>query len=458
MLTFPGILHPTLAYGMGGSGAGVTFFDPANPSDKPKLANDAIFLAVVSRAMQSSHASPQNYEKVMAALTNGDLSALTLDERAAIVAGASQLRDGYRSNADQAADRLVALIGRSTNNQANTGPGSGQVVTTTPKAGGGQLALTAGELQDNEGFAALALKVFIAAGGSIDQWNNPFSTQMDRGFGGRALFGDKSFGGADMSKWSTEERVSFLKLVADLGSHGRLSGQDQLTLMQAVQQRNNGGGEEASITLPVSGKKVSVDDLMENGTFKKLLSDSVSGPFGGRSTQAGVNVLADLIATADYSQLSLDERSALLTAIDRALDHRNGGLTSDKAAKIVQMFKGFLVPDSSLCEPPPGHTLSNGLTVSDASLASPGNFGSLVQQTLQRSGMASGRDSPGANPGFWQTHQASMLMALDVSSLSPDQRLKLLEKIATASRDKVIDSAEMRDIMNSVGTRYGVFV
>ena len=455
MFTTPTLYTPNLVYGMGGTGPNVTFFDPANPADKAKLANDGVFLAVVGRALQSNHASPENYEKVMRALANGDLSALTLDERAAIVAGASQLRDGYRCTVDQAADRLVALIDRSTNNQANTGPGSDQIVTTTPKAGGGQLAVTAGELQDNEGFSALAFKVFSEAGGSVDQWNNPFSTAT-YGSNGHSLFGDISWGGVDMSKWSTEERASFLQLVAEVGGHGRLSGQDEMRLAQAVQQRNNGGGDEASITLPVSGKKVSADDLMENGTFKKLIFESLGWGFPGRGTSAAVNDLADLIATADYGQLSLSERSALLTAIDRALDPRNGGFTGDKAANILEMLKGFLAVDSSSCSAPPDHTLSNGLAISNASLASPDQFGSLVQQTLQRSGISVGGRTQGWNPGFLQTHQASMLMTLDVSGLSPDQRLRVLEKIATASRDEVIDSTEMRDIMNAAGRTFGL--
>jgi hypothetical protein len=445
--------HSTLVYGTAVPARSIAFFDPNNPADKPKLADDGIFLAAVERAMQANQVSAQNHDKVMTALTHGDLSSLSVDERAAIVAGAGQIRDGYHFYPDQATDALVALIDRSVNNQANGGPGSGQIVATTPKAGGGQLAITAGELQDDEGFGNLAYSVFLAAGGSVDQWNNPFTDRGMRAING-VLLGGKSFGGADMSKWSTEERVSFLKLVAELGSHGRLSGPDHATLVQAIQQRNTSGGDEASITLPVSGKKVTVDDLMENGTFKKLLAESIGGPF--RGVLPGTKELSDLIDTADYSQLSLEERSALLTAIDSALDHRSGGLTSDKAAKIVQMFKGFLAPDAGSPAAAPDHTLSNGLAVSDASLAGSNHFGSLVQQTLQRSGMLSGGPNP--NASAVEQHQVVMLMSLDVSALSPDQRLRLLERIATASRDKVIDSTEMRDIMSMAGVRYGALI
>jgi hypothetical protein len=448
-------------------------YDPQNPADKPKLASDAVFMAAVDAALSSPSnqlLTTADRSRIMDALLNGNLASLSVDERASIIdtIRGHIPRDDLRmlihtGNHVDVPATVLAVIAKYSNNQGYSGPGAGQVVATIPKAGGGDLAITQGELMDDEGFGSLVDRTYLAAGGQPGMFNMgmPGGT-FGAGFGSSRQDGMTP----DMSKWSKEERISYLKLVADLGRDGNLSNDDHLKLMLAIQERNNGGGEEPSVTLP-SGKKVSNDDLMEDGTFQKLLSDRVHAFGAGAARSGPIKDLIDLIATADYSQLSLKERTDLLTALDAATKSWGGSifstLTNDQASAITQMFRGFLAPDPA-APASAGQTLSNGLVVGSTSLANPDDFGSLVQQTLQRSGLLNQSGAPLGSPlGTTAPHSdeqnrraASTLMAIDASRLTPAERLKLLEKIATAARDGVIDDKELRDIMSTPGVSLGM--
>lgn len=93
-----------------------------------------------------------------------------------------------------------------------------------------------------------------------------------------------------------------------------------------------------------------------------------------------------------------------------------------------------------------GQTLSNGLFVSNASLASSEQFGGLVQQTLRQSGIL-----PLSSPYSEIEIAAALFMRLDTSTLSPQQRYALLEQITRAVEDNNVSNDELNSIVAAAG-------
>jgi hypothetical protein len=426
--------------------------DTTDPAKVKLLEDDAYFMHAVDRELNMSglHVSnPTAAKQVLEALTGTDLSALSPAERAEVIRSVQMSRAGFSSHPNTDAATLIKTIERLANNQGYTGPGSEQVLVTVPKAGGGGLNVTRGEVLDNEGFAGLVDNVFVAAGGHIMRFGN-FGAFGDSSAPGQFI--DGRLGRADMSKWSEEERVSFLKLVADCGRDGSMTGSEVDALNRGIQQRNQGGGDEASLTL-ANGVKVGFDDITEDSTFRKQLSSLVNPPFGiwpGLGTAA--TELSNLIASADCAELSFEERSSLLLALGEA--RKDGMLSNAEASKILQMMKAGLTP-SSARNGESGTTLSNGLFVSQESVAGDNGFGALIQQTLQRSGIP-GPAAPSMHAaGLGNAYSVPQLLMLDVSRLSPDQRVAVLEMIAKASADRVIDTKELYAIRREVNRMSG---
>jgi hypothetical protein len=99
----------------------------------------------------------------------------------------------------------------------------------------------------------------------------------------------------------------------------------------------------------------------------------------------------------------------------------------------------------------PGQTLSNGLFVSDASLASSDHFATLVQQTLRQSGMLPINNLSGGGGANLNAVVVQALMMIDTSTLSPQERFALLEQISEAASDQNLSLDELNSIFANAG-------
>jgi hypothetical protein len=343
------------------------------------------------------------------------------------------------------------------------------VVATTPTASGGTKPITRGELLDNENFGNLVNSVFTAAGGTSYAPANPLIA------GGMGLSGTPGgmfsgmgtrgpLWGIDMTKWSEGERIQFLNKVAEFGKDGTMmSWEEQGQLRQmAMNFQSNGDNEPAAVvskspTFTANGLGnsgvISKDDLMENGTFEKTLNSIAL--FGVRADSTEFRALKDAIATANYDELSYGERVALIEAFNTATSDNNA--TASELSAITKMIQGFQTPSGNGSTPAPdtaagGTTLSNGVVVSRGDVASPGNFMTMVNEVLDRSGVSAapnvGMPSPNADA-------LRTLRGLDVSQLTPQQRIQVLEMIAQAGTDRNVTAEETREIVKEVNRMSG---
>jgi hypothetical protein len=404
----------------------------------PLLDNDGAFINMVEKHLG------------VGALRDIDMAALSPEERASILAEA-ELVDLYAYGKSTIRDSNVrslrTLVDTYANNQAYNGPGASDVATTIKNKDGSEVPITMAQLQNDEGFRKLADDVFMTAGGQGRQIGG--TTLLLRGPG--AVMGSGNFGGADLAKWSAEERISFLQEVAKYGTDGSVSDSELDALRAGVQTRNKEGGEAVSLTLP-NGKKVTYDDVMENTTLQKQMSDLIPKNILTAPTDAEKE-LRNTIERSDYATLSFDERSTLLMKLSEAT--KDGKLTDENASSINTTMKAYLAATSS---DGPGKNLSNGLFVPEADVTDPKQFANQIQQTLKQSGIGQAETHYADDQGLATTTAGSandsnipLLLNLDVSKLSVDQRYQVLGMIADkTSKDRVFSSTDLSDVQTAV--------
>jgi hypothetical protein len=460
-------------------------FDSSNPAHVALLKDDREFLRLVQDASVEGRNNPGK-SAVLSMVANTDLSTLTPEERAQIIdvvahRDMAQVRNmpWHYKPLDTAA--VDALLKKLSNNQGYTGPGASEVAVALPSKNGGSLQVTKGQLYDNENFGALADQAFTAAGGQAKELY-PLSHLPDRSryaiLSGGVLNERSNIGGlpsvvinsklqgAQMEKWSEAERIEFLKTVSEFGKDGSLSQDENQTLLKMVDvnnRSNNGAVEEPSAVMGANGKPViSKDDITENGTLKNKLTEMISPAnylmprhefVGVRAIDQDAMVkqkeLVDLIYKADFRKLSYGERVALVKAIDAATaDNR---LTAAEVTEITAQLAGYLASSGGVGSQS-GTTLSNGYFVKDSDVASDDQFGGAVQKTL----IASGVKIDGNNsPGSFGTSYPLELLRMDVTKLTPEQRMDVLEMIASAGSDGKITAEEGRKILDDVARLNG---
>jgi hypothetical protein len=436
--------------------------DAKDPKYLEFLADDKQFLQALSAAMTPNgvgNGAAGAYQSIIDA-ASANVGNLSPEERAQIIQAAKMIRVGYNANTEQAAQQVVQKIQTLSNNQGYTGPDAGTVVTTTPAAGGGTHAVTRGEILDNENFGNLVNTVFTAAGGKPPVVaGSLILTGSLSGMPGN-LFNnnnDSPLTGIDLSKWSEAERIEYLNKVAQFGSDGSLSWQEQGELRNmAMGYSRNGDNEPTAVTANNGFGKptaISKDDLMENGTFEKQLSSMVSGfPLGGGDPDT--KALKDAIATANYDELDYDERVALIQAFNAANSDRK--IDAQEAAGLKQMLESFQKSSGSGGTSNGGTALSNGLVVSKDDVATDDNFMSMVNAVLDRSGATAGSTSAFGMPSFSNNqYTLPMLRGLDTSKLTPEQRIEVLEMIAQAASDREVTRDEANNILKRVNELSG---
>jgi hypothetical protein len=193
--------------------------------------------------------------------------------------------------------------------------------------------------------------------------------------------------------------------------------------------------------------------LMENGTFEKQL-DSIA-LWGADSNSVEAKALKDAIATADYDSLGYEERVALIEAFNAATSDKS--VTAREIAGITQMLEEF--QKSSSCGSPAksGTTLSNGVVISDSDVKSDDNFASMVNEVLDRSGVEVPKSDPYGYGGSFSNNRYTvpMLRGLEVSKLTPEQRIEVLEMISQAGSDREISRDEAQAILKRVNEMSG---
>jgi hypothetical protein len=460
-------------------------FDSSNPAHIALLADDREFLRLVQAASAESTNSPGK-SAVLSLVANTDLSTLTPEERAELIDAIAHREMEQTRNAPWHYKRLDTakvdtLLKKLSNNQGYTGPGASELAVALPTKDGGVLRVTKGQLYDNENFGALADQAFRAAGGQSREIfplsqlplhsrnailsGGVISTRSNVGGLPSVLINNLQLG-AKMEKWSEAERIEFLKTVSEFGKDGTLSPEENQTLMKMVNVNNHSSNravEEPAAVIGSNGKPViSKDDITENGTLKDKLTQMISpGTFQFRSAQfTGVRVidgdatakqkeLVDLLYKADFRKLSYGERVALVKSIDAATaDNR---LTATEVGEITAQLTGYLassVGSGSLS----GMTLSNGYFVKRSDVASDDQFGSAVQKTLIASGVKiDSNNSPGSHGMSYPLE----LIRVNVTKLTPEQRMDVLEMIANAGSDGKITGEEGRKILNDVAELNG---
>jgi hypothetical protein len=458
-------------------------FDSSNPAHVALLNDDRVFLSLVQDASFEGFNHPGK-TAVLSLVANTDLSTLSPDERAQIIDFIAH-RDmelvrnqgwHYKSVNIESVD---ALLKKLSNNQGYTGPGASQVAVALPTKDGGSLRVTKGQLYDNENFGALADQVFNAAGGQarvipprsqFPGWSHNLSPDaIDARADARglpsALINSQKLG-ANMEKWSEAERIEFLKTVSEFGKDGSLSPEESQTLMKMLEVNNrssNGAVEEPAAVMGANGKPlISKDDITENGTLKNKLTEMISPAnyllprheFVGvraidQDAVAKQKELVDLIYKADFRKLSYGERVALVKSIDAAT--ADSHLTAAEVTEITAQLKGYLASSGGVGSQS-GMTLSNGYFVKDSDVASDDQFGSAVQKTLIASGVKIDSKS---SPSSFGTSFPLELMRMDVTKLTPEQRMDVLEMIASAGSDGKITAEEGRKILDDVGRLTG---
>ncbi len=435
---------------------GIGYFNPNDPEQVKALADDATFMrsieAVLTESLRAGGGST-DHNATLNALLNGDISALTTQERAEILDSAQQsasmIRNGRYGKLGFTGHETTDLIAKYMNNQGYTGPGANQVLLTVPVAGGGTANITRAQVLDDEGFGALVDKVVGDASGK------PITKYL----GGMPLSGRDQF--SSMSKWSETERIAYLQKAADLAKDGNLSLEDEGALAVLAQQNTAAGGDEPSVKLS-NGQVVSKDDIMEDQTFKQLLlGKDANGrqTFNSNTFLAAQPALRDLINSADYRQLSYAERVDLLNRVSSW--KYDGNTVAAKATEIAGVMKSYLVPGPSLevsvtgntvsitvNEVEPGRTLANGTTVTTSELSSSTGFDGLIQRTLRSSGVSLVTNP---NSGGDNRYTILGLLTMDTSKLdTPAKRFEVLDMISRAASDKTISQAELRNIEKTV--------
>jgi hypothetical protein len=439
------------------------------------LLDDRQFIASLRGAMRPNNLSmgaPDAYNAIINA-AEANVGSLNAEERAQIIQSAWRIpAAGYRSQATSAATALVQSIERLSNNQGYTGPDAAVVVATTPTAAGYPMPITRGEILDNENFSNLVDKVFMAAGGksslpaSLQGRGLPITGLPGSSF---VLAGPRGAALSDnMSKWSEAERVEYLNKVAEFGRDGTLSAQEEGQLALLARNNLSGGDSEpiavTSTSASFFGKSgaISKDDLMENGTFEKLLNSTALWGTGRSSTE--VTALKNAIATADYDSLGYEERVALVQAFNAAnSDH---SVNAQELTALTKMLQDFQSGGSGVAARQ-GTTLSNGLLVRDSDVKGSEHFMSVVNAVLDRSGVTTatvgfnGTTTYGATPFTENQSTLPLLRGLDVSRLTPAQRVEILEMISHAGSDRRVTfdeanaiSARVNELSGPASSRY----
>jgi hypothetical protein len=424
--------------------------DVNDPKYLDYLADDRQFLATLTGAMAPNHlrtGAPDAYSSIINAAT-ANVGNLSPEERAQIIQSARIIpAAGYRSDPADAAAAIVKNIERNSNNQGYTGPDAATVVTTTPTAAGGTNQVTRGQILDDENFGNLVNSVFTAAGGKSSMPANLLGRGLMDGSMPASTFAPAGprgvLGAGDMTKWSEAERVEYLNKVAAAGSDGVMSTQECAELGQMAGNNMRNGDDEPTAVTSTSmsffnkAGPISKDDLMENGTFEKHLNSIAL--LGAEANGVEAKALHHAIATADYGALGYDERVALVQAFNAATADNN--VTAQEITAITQMFEGFQKTSDSAGPDAGGTTLSNGLVVSNDDVAKPANFMSMVNTVLDRSGVTTtsthlnGTTYYGVTPFTNNQTTVPMLRSLDVSGLTSQQRLEVLEMISQAASD-----------------------
>lgn len=463
-------------------------FNSSNPAHIALLADDREFLRLVNEA--SAEGPPRfgrpGQSAILSLVANADLSTLTPDERAQLIDAIAHREMATVRNApwhykplDTAG--IDALLKRLSNNQGYTGPGASEVSVALPTKDGGLLRVTKGQLYDNENFGALADRAFTAAGGQAKEIF-PLSQLPDRSrnaiLSGGVLNERSNIGGlpsvvinnklqpAQMNKWSEAERIEFLKTVSEFGKDGTLSQDENQTLMKMVNVNNrssNGAVEEPAAVMGANGKAIiSQDDITENGTLKNKLTEMVSlGKFDSPAREffglraidsdavAKQKELLDLIYKSDFRKLSYGERVALVKSIDSAT--ADSRLTAAEVTEITAQLTGYLASSGGVGRQS-GTTLSNGCFITDAEVTGDDHFAGAVQKTLVASGVKINTEK---SPGSFGTSYPLLLLQMSVSKLTPEQRMDVLERIATAGSNGIITADEGRKILGDVAALNG---
>jgi hypothetical protein len=429
------------------------------------LADDKQFMAALTGSMAPNHlrtGAPDAYSSIINA-AEANVGNLSVEERAQIIQSARMIpAAGYRSDPADAAAAIVKNMERMSNNQGYTGPDAGVVVATTPAVGGDPKQITRGEILDNENFGNLVNSVFTAAGGKSSM---PANLQgrglMDGSMPGSAFApaGPRGvLGAGDMKTWSEAERVEYLNKVAAAGRDGVMSSQECAELGQmAGNNMRNGDNEPTAVTSTSTSfvnkaGPISKDDLLENGTFEKHLNSIAL--LGAEANGAEAKALHHAIATADYGALGYDERVALVQAFNAATADNN--VTAQEITAMTQMVQGFQKTSNAAGPAAGGTTLSNGLVVSNNDVAKPGNFMSMVNTVLDRSGVTTtsthlnGTTYHGVTPFTNNQTTVPMLRSLDVAGLMPQERLEVLEMISQAASNGDVSYDEARAISERV--------
>ncbi len=125
-----------------------------------QLADDATFIRSIEAVLTESPRAgggSTDHNATLNALLNGDISALTPQERAEILGSAQQsatiIRGGYGGKVGFTGQETTDLIAKYMNNQGYAGPGANEVLLTVPVAGGGTAKITRGQVLDDEGSA-----------------------------------------------------------------------------------------------------------------------------------------------------------------------------------------------------------------------------------------------------------------------------------------------------------------
>jgi hypothetical protein len=425
-------------------GVGIVNYDPSKPADVQSLANDSTFLNVVNAKLGAYHSTPLHngqsgtpetdafVEGVKTTLANTDLSTLSVEERAQIIesltpAGYSVSRT-LGNTQPNAPKNVSALIAKLSNNQGYAGPDAAQTAAIIPTALGGTV-VTKGQLYDDESFSALADQVFLAAGGQPKP-----ATQLPPNVRGTVAVFSRPNG-----------------LPSQLLDG--LSGADTSTLYGMINANNRTGESAPAAVTDAKGNSVmSKDDIMEDNTLRNYLAGKVDK----RSE------LFRSIAKADYSKLSYDERVGLVQMMQTA--SADFVMSDSEQADLKELLASDLATSESTSSNNSAATLSNGVSVSADELGSADHFASTVQRTLRGSGLlvtptsrfgnASTTTSPNAgsiNLSYYSTdYGIRQLIGLETSKLTPEQRLEVLERIATAGADGNVTPQESRDIVKYV--------
>jgi hypothetical protein len=437
--------------------------DPSNSDEYMRyLADDQQFVTALSAALGGNSfgsVTPEGYQSIINA-AQANVGNLTPQERAQIIAEAKTIYT-CAGRATLRTENVLASIERMSNNQGYTGPDAGTVVTHTPTAGGGIRPVTRGEILDDENFGNLVNSVFTAAGGTSYTPALGFSGSLGlSGMPGDLFDGVKRspLSEIDISKWSEAERTEFLNKVAEFGKDGTmLSWEEQSTLHNmAMGYSRNGDNEPTAVTANANGfvkaTPISKDDLMENGSFEKQLNSMI--PWNAPQDGAEIKALKDAIATANYDELGYEERVALVNAFNAA--NSDGNSTVAELAEITQMIERFQTSSGSGAASDAGTTLSNGLVVSTNDVARPDNFMSMVNAVLDRSGVTTASTNPFTGTSYYGLNGFSnnpstlpTLRFLDVSKLTPAQRIEVLEMISQAASDREVT----RDEANAISSR-----